>query len=193
MSKLFVVEYVSLDGVIQAPGHEAEDTAGGFGQGGWTGPLMGEHQRYNSDLFQTAGAFLLGRLTYEIWAEHWPTVTDEDDEIARALNTLPRYVASTTLDAPRWEGTTVIRNVPREVAELKERPGKPIFVLGSSRLAQALGEHKLVDEYQLWVHPVVLGGGKRLFTDRGPRMDLRLVDCRTTAHGLVILSYGRAN
>lgn len=153
---------------------------------------MEEHARYNSELFQTAGAFLLGRLTYDIWAEYWPTVTDEDDEIARALNTRPKYVASRTLEKSSREGTTVLRDVPVEVARLKGQPGRPIFVLGSSQLAQSLADHGLIDKYQLWIHPVVLNGGKRLFRDGGPRTDLELVDNLTTAGGLVILTYRKS-
>src|SRR5438270_12320048 len=122
MSKLAVIEYVSLDGVIQGPGHSAEDLEGGFRQGGWTAPLMPDHRRYNTESFQTAGAFLLGRVTYEIWAVYWPTVTDESDLIARALNQLPTYDASTTLQRDDWNGTTVMRDVPAEVAHLKRRP-----------------------------------------------------------------------
>ena len=131
MSKLVVIEYVSLDGVIHGPGHSGEDLEGGFTQGGWTGPLMPDHRRYNTESFQTAGAFLLGRVTYEIWAAYWPTVTDDSDLIARALNQRPKYVASTTLQRADWKGTTVIRDVPTEVARLKSQPGRPIFVMGS--------------------------------------------------------------
>jgi dihydrofolate reductase len=188
--KLIVVEYVSLDGVIQAPGHAAEDVAGGFAQGGWTGPFMPDHRRYNTELYQTAGAFLLGRLTYQIFAASWPKVTDPDDQIARALNGLPKYVASTTLDAAGWQPTTVLKgDLAEQVATLKAAPGRPILVVGSSGLAQSLLGHGLVDEYQLWLHPVVLGGGKRLFRDGGPPATLRLVDSRTTTSGLVILTY----
>jgi len=191
MRKLIVVEYVSLDGVIQGPGHAGEDREGGFAHGGWTGPLMPDHRRYNSDLFQTAGAFLLGRLTYDIWVSYWPSVTDESDEIAHALNTLPKYVASRTLETASWTRTTVIRDVPQEVAVLKQQPGKPIIALGSSQLVQTLIEHDLVDEYLLWLHPIVLGEGKKLFSDNGPRRDLTLADSRTTGNGLVILTYAR--
>jgi dihydrofolate reductase len=189
MRNLVVIEYSSLDGVIQAPGHTAEDRAGGFAHGGWTAPLMEQHGRYNSASFQTAGAFLLGRRTYEIWAPYWPTVTDPDDLIAQALNTLPKYVASRTLTRADWPETTIIRDVPRGVAALKNEPGKPIFVLGSADLAQTLIGHGLVDEYQLWLHPVVLGLGKRLFRETTRRLDLALVDSRTAVGGLVILTY----
>ena len=189
MSRITVIEYTSLDGVIQGPGHAGEDTDGGFQLGGWTGPFMAEHGHYLSPLFQAAGGFLLGRRTYDIWARYWPTVTDESDQIARALNTRPKYVASATLQEPAWDGTTVLRDAPREVAKLREQPGRPILLMGSSALAQSLMAHGLVDEYQLWVHPVVLGGGKKLFRDGGPAISLRLAGSTTTAGGLVILSY----
>jgi dihydrofolate reductase len=190
---LVVIEYLSLDGVIQAPGHAGEDVEGGFAHGGWTGEAMADHVRYNSESFQTAGAFLLGRLTYDIFAEYWPTVTDAGNDIAQALNTMPKYVASRTLTDPKWPGTKVIRDVDREVSELKLEPGRPIFVLGSSGLAQALMAADLVDEYELWLHPIVLGQGKKLFRDGCPTADMRLVDTRTTGHGLVILRYTRAH
>lgn len=189
MRKLIAIEYLSLDGVIQAPGHSGEDTDGGFEAGGWTGPLMPDHQRYNTDSFQTAGAFLMGRRTYDIWLEYWPRVKDESNLIAKALNQLPKYVASATLEKAEWEGTTIIRDVPNDVARLKEQPGRPIFLMGSSELAQTLMAHKLVDEYQLCLHPVVLGRGKRLFRDGGPYTKLRLIEARVSANGLVILSY----
>jgi len=195
MRKLMVVEYVSLDGVVQAPGHKGEDTEGGFAHGGWTGPFMAEHRRYNSQLFPTAGAFLFGRRTYEIFAEVWPTVTDDTDRIAGALNSRPKYVASTTLRDPTWAGTTVLMGeVAEQVAKLKQRPGDSILVIGSANLAQTLLAHDLVDEYQLWLHPVVLGSGKQLFAlhdrDHGP-VELRFVDSTVTSGGLVILTYQR--
>jgi dihydrofolate reductase len=190
---LLVVEYVSLDGVIQAPGHVGEDSDGGFAHGGWTGPFMADHRRYNSRLYPTAGAFLLGRRTYEIFAAYWPTVTDETDQIALALNSQPKYVASTTPFEAAWPGTTVLTgDAAEQVAKLKQEPGGPILVIGSATLAQTLLAHDLVDEYQLWLHPVVLGSGKRLFDDRGgDRVDLRLVDSTTASSGLVILTYQR--
>jgi len=193
MRRLITIEYMSLDGVIQGPGHAGEDPEGGFDAGGWTAPQMPDHLRYNTESFQTAGAFLLGRRTYEIWAEYWPGVTDKTNLIANALNSLPKYVASATLDRADWKGTTIIRDVPSEVTKLKSQAGKPIFVFGSSGLAQTLMEQRLIDEYQLWLHPVVLGGGKRLFRDGGSKAQMRLVDSRATSTGLVILTYEPAD
>jgi dihydrofolate reductase len=193
--KLIVAEYLSLDGVLQAPGHAGEDPAGGFAHGGWTGPYMDDHRRYNGELYQTVGAFLLGRLTYEIFAATWPAVTDEHNPIARALNTLPKYVASTTLrpEQATWAPTTVLNgDLATEVARLKEEPGRPILVAGSARLVQTLQRHDLVDEYRLWLHPVVLGGGKRLFADGTAPVTFRLVDGMTTSGGLALLTYERA-
>jgi dihydrofolate reductase len=189
MPKLIVTEYLSVDGVMQAPGHAEEDLDGGFEHGGWTGTHLEDHFRVNSDSFQRAGAFIFGRRTYEIFEQYWPTVTDENNEIARALNTQPKYVVSRTLETAGWPGTTVIRNVPREVASLKHGSGRPIFLVGSSDLARTLIANDLVDEYELWLHPVVLGTGKRLFPDDAPKSDLRLVESRTTGAGLVILTY----
>jgi dihydrofolate reductase len=143
MRKVIVNEFMSLDGVVQAPGAADEDTSGGFEHGGW-------HLRYFDDASQQrvlesiveAGGFLLGRRTYEIFAAYWPTVTDEEDEIARALNSLPKYVASTTLTYAEWDRTTLIKgDVAEVVARLKEQPGKDILVVGSSGLAQTLIQH----------------------------------------------------
>ena len=190
MRRVVVVEYLSVDGVIQAPGHSGEDFEGGFDHGGWTGPFMDDHRRYLSAEFQAAGAVLLGRVTYQIFAAYWPTVTNEEDDIARALNGLPKYVASTTLEEVQWDGTTVIKSdVAEEVAKLKEQPGRDILVVGSSGLAQTLMQTNLVDEYRLWLHPIILGSGKRLFRDGGPTTTLRLVDTKTLSSGLVILTY----
>ena len=195
MRKLIVAEYLSLDGVIQAPGHAGEDTAGGFAHGGWTGPYMADHARYNSELYQTVGALLLGRLTYEIFAAAWPAVTDQHNQIARALNTLPKYVASTTMRPQQaaWAPTTILGgDLATEVTRLKQQPGRPILVAGSARLVQDLQRHDLVDEYRLWLHPVVLGGGKRLFADGAALVSFRMVDATTTSGGLALLTYQRA-
>lgn len=139
---LAVVEYVSLDEVIRAPGHVGEDRDGGFEHGGWsssTAEFMADHRRYNSRLFPTASAFLLGRRTYEIFAGYWPTVTDQRDQIAQALNSRPKYVVSATLREAAWPGTRVLTgDVAGEVAKLKQESGGPVLVLGSATLVHAL-------------------------------------------------------
>lgn len=188
MSELVVIEYVSLDGVIQAPGHADEDRDDGFAHGGWTGPWIEEHGPAMLATFRAAGGMLLGRRTYDIWAPYWPTASDE---LAVTLNALPKYVVSTTLTDPSWEPTTVFARVD-EVAGLREAPGEDIVLMGSGELARALAERDLVDRYVLWAHPVALGSGKRLFArDGGPARAFRLVDCRTTASGLVITTHER--
>src|SRR5262245_17630426 len=161
MRRLVALEYMSIDGVTQAPGHAGEDPDGGLAHGGWTGAFMDDHRRYMGEALNAMGALLLGRITYKIWAQYWPTVTDPDDEIARMLNAVPKYVASTTMRKGSWSETTVIDEVPAQVDELKHRPGKDIFLTGSSELAQPLIGVGHIDEYRLMIHPVVLGTGKR--------------------------------
>lgn len=191
-SRIVAVEYISLDGVVQAPGNQDEDTEGGFDRGGWSAPFIPEHGRYIPDVFRAADAFLFGRLTYDIWARHWPTVTDPDHEIAHALNTRPKYVVSTTLTAPTWDGTTVISgDVAAQVTRIRDTHARDIVMMGSAELAQTLIRNDLIDRYELWVHPVVVGEGKRLFRDVPPPSTLKLADTRVTGSGLVFLGYER--
>jgi len=189
MRRLVAIEYVSVDGVTQAPGHAGEDPGGGFTHGGWTGPFMEDHRRYMREALGAMGALLLGRITYQIWASYWPTVTDPGDEIARMLNTVPKYLASTARREGSWSETTVIDDVPDQVRDLKQQPGKDIFVMGSSGLAQSLIHNRLIDEYRLMIHPVVLGTGKRLFREDARARTMRLIDAVTTTSGLVTLTY----
>ena len=190
MSKLVVLEYVSLDGVIQAPGHAAEDPAGGFAHGGWTGPFISQHPHFVAESFAAADAFLFGRLTYEIFAAYWPTVTDPGDPIARALNTRPKYVAASSPPDRAWAGTTVLDgDVAGRVAELKARTGRELLVVGSGQLAQGLADQGLVDEYRLLVHPIVVGSGKKLFRDGAAPSPMRLVEVTASTGGLVLLTY----
>jgi dihydrofolate reductase len=187
---LRVIEFLSLDGVMQAPGAVDEDTEGGFQHGGWQRPY------FDDVLGQTAAAgmaetdaYLFGRKTYEKMAAYWPTAP-EDDPYGRHLNSTPKYVASRTLQALEWQNSTLIEgDVAEEVAGLKAQPGKNIAVLGSGDLVQTLLRHNLVDEFFLAVYPIVLGSGKRLFRDSDQVRKLSLVDSKPTSTGGVILTY----
>jgi len=182
--------FLSLDGVMQGPGGPAEDPSGGFTRGGWMVPYADEAmERFASEWFTAADAFLLGRTTYEIMAAYWPQVID-DDEVARKLNTLPKHVASTTLSTLTWNNSTLIRgDVAEEVRKLKGEPGRELQVHGSGKLAQTLMQHALIDEYRLWIHPLVLGRGKRLFLDRQSPLALKLIETKTTGTGVIIHVY----
>ncbi len=190
MRKLTVSEFVSLDGVMQAPGGADEDTEGGFRHGGWQMGYFDDvaGERIGASMAQT-GAFLLGRRTYEIFASYWPTQSD-DDPFAKILNGLPKYVASTTLGEPlAWQNSTLLQgDVAKAVAELKESEGGNVVVLGSGGLVQTLYENDLVDEYSLMIHPIVLGSGKKLFREV-PRKPLKLADSLTTSTGVVMATY----
>ena len=189
--KLTVTIFVSADGVAQGPGGPDEDRSDGFERGGWVVPLFDEGAgAFIDEVFSQVDAFLLGRNTYDVFAASWPNSTDPDDPVAKALNTLPKYVASTTLTDPKWQNTTVLEgDVPTAVMELKKRPGRELQVHGSIRLVHTLFEHDLVDEYRLLTFPVVLGQGRRLFPHGGPDTKLDLVDSRTTSSGIVITVY----
>lgn len=193
MSRLVVTTFVTLDGVYQGPGGPEEDRSGGFDQGGWLVPHFDEQAGvFISEVFGRAGSFLLGRKTYEIFTSYWPEVTDENDPVASKLNSLPKYVASRSLERAGWEPSTVIRDVPSEVAALKEEPGGELQVHGSGDLIHTLIEHGLVDVFNLMTFPVLLGAGKRLFPEGITPTGLRLTESRTTDKGVVISSYESA-
>jgi dihydrofolate reductase len=192
MRTLIVNEFMSLDGVAQAPGGADEDTSGGFEHGGW-------HLRYFDELSQKwaldgiveAGGFVLGRRTYEIFAAYWPNAGEEEQVIAEPLNTKPKYVASRTLSEPLdWQNSTLLEgDVAEAVGALKQDDGANLHVIGSTELVKTLIEHELVDELRLMIDPLMLGGGKRFFRDDGALKPLRLVDGQVTSTGAILATY----
>jgi dihydrofolate reductase len=189
--RLTLHTFLTLDGVMQAPGGPNEDPDGRFEHGGWSFPYGDEvFGTTMAGWFANVDAFLLGRKTYEIFAGHWPKVTDPDDPIASKLNALPKYVASTTLDSVDWPNSSLLSgDVAAEVAKLKEHPGNELQVHGSGGLAQTLIEHNLIDEFRLLFFPVHLGSGKKLFRDGAQAAALRLVGTTTTSTGVIIATY----
>jgi dihydrofolate reductase len=189
--KLTTLTNVSLDGVMQGLGGPDEDRRGGFERGGWALPLFDdEAAAFVSQVYQRADAFLLGRRTYEIFAGYWGKIADPDNPIAAALNTRPKYVASTTLTDPEWAETTVLSDdLAAAVGELKAKPGGELQVHGSGSLVRWLFDNQLVDEITLLTYPVVVGQGTRLFPDTGPDAALELVDSRATSGGVTTQIY----
>ena len=190
MKKIVVGTFLTLDGVMQAPGDSKEDTEAGFTRGGWQMPYFdADSGRIMDESMAATDALLLGRKTYEIFAAYWPNAA-EDDAIGRKLNSIPKYVASTTLKKLDWNNSHLIQgDLAKGVARIKQEPGSGfISVIGSGKLAQSLMAQDLVDEYVLWIHPLVLGTGKRLFAEGIP-LNLRLVDSKTTGSGVTVLTY----
>jgi dihydrofolate reductase len=194
MRKLVVGTFTTLDGVMQAPGGPDEDRDGGFRHGGWLVPYFDEKfVEIMTDWTKRAGAFLLGRKTYEIFAGSWPKSTDPADEIATALNTRPKFVASRTLDTLAWDNSHLLKgDVAEEVAKLKAQEGGEIQVHGSSNLIQTLLKHDLVDTLRIWQFPVVLGTGKRLFGEGTIPRSFRIVDTQMNTTDAVLHVYERA-
>jgi dihydrofolate reductase len=191
--KLAVIEFVTLDGVMQGFGSPDEDREGGFEHGGW-GPAYGDEvlgQKAAEGMRDTT-AYLLGRKTYEKMAAYWPHQPD-DNPIAAHFNAAPKYVVTRTLIRLDWAGSEALDGDVREsVAALKARGEGTIAVLGSGVLVQALIENEQVDEFRLFVHPLVLGTGKRLFREYPQPLQLRLVDCTPTSTGVLLLTYALA-
>ena len=193
MRNIVVSEFVSLDNVIQAPGGAEEDTEGGFTHGGWTGPFWHDDMCVHFfEAMSQSDALLLGRKTWQIHGGAFEPMP-AGDPFGDVMNTMPKYVVSTTLTtASAWRNSTLISsNVVEEVRTLKAQPGKNIVIDGSSVLVHTLAEHDLIDEYSLWVYPVVLGSGKKLFPE-GLRVNLRLIESRPFPSGVVLMRYARA-
>jgi dihydrofolate reductase len=189
--QLTVTTFVSVDGVYQGPGGPDEDRSDGFDRGGWVVPHFDEATgQFIDEVFGQVDAFLLGRRTYDIFAAAWPKATDPDDPVAKRLNTLPKYVASTTLKDPQWANTTVLDgDLATAVRELKDREGRELQVHGSGALVRFLLDNDLVDRLNLLVFPVIVGAGRRLFADRGIATGLALEGSRTTPSGVAICVY----
>ena len=187
MSKVVVLTNLTLDGVMQGPAGPDEDRRGGFEQGGWAAPYAAMEATGNT--FASAGALVFGRRTYEHFSAVWPRRTNSP--YTEFLNTIPKYVASTTLKEPLpWSNSTLLQgDAAQAVSRLKEQPGKDLLIMGSGELIQSLMRANLIDGYVLLIHPLVLGSGRRLFPDGGAAATLRLVATSTTDKGVVIATY----
>jgi class 3 adenylate cyclase len=186
MRRLIASEFVTLDGVMQAPGHDPHPD----GKNTWALQFAGEdQQRFKVDELQDAGALLLGRVTYEIFAAFWPTAP-KDWGFADRMNSIPKYVVSKNLKTAVWQNSTIIRgDVGEEIAHLKEEPGGDILLQGSADLLNSIIKYDLIDEFRIMVFPVVLGSGKRLFRETTGTTQLQLVETRTFESGVTVLTY----
>lgn len=189
--RLTVTSHLTLDGVMQSNGKPEPELNDGFEQGGWQVPYFDQDMdRLTADWIAAADAFLLGRRTYELFANYWSQVTDPGDPRATRLNALPKYVVSTTLDRVQWHNSMLLQgDLAGEVAKLKRQLGGELQVHGSAELVRTLMKHGLVDEYRLLIHPVVLGNGKRLFADGTTPAALELIDTKITSRGVVAQIY----
>lgn len=189
--ELSVTTFITLDGVYQAPGGPEEDPSDGFPHGGWSAPFDDEDfGEFMVSVFDRVDAFLLGRRTYEIFAGYWPEHDDPADPIAHRLNTLPKYVATHTLDKADWFGSELLHgDLVKEVTELKARPGRELQVHGSGDLVHTLLANGLVDTLNVLTFPVILGTGKRLFVEGAQPTGLALTASRTTSTGVMIGTY----
>lgn len=175
MGQIIVSMYLSLDGVMEEPA--------------WTAPYFNEEvAKFQSNLLFESEALLLGRVTYQGFAAAWPSMTDEEG-FADKMNSMPKFVASTTLEKTEWNANLIKDNIVEEISKLKEQPGQNLLIYGSGDLTQTLMQHDLIDEYHFIVNPVIVGSGKRLFKDQNNTKALKLIETRTTSSGVVILSY----
>lgn len=194
MRKIIAHEWMSLDGVVQAPSYAGEDPDGGFAHGGWHTPYFDDlSQQWVASGIGAARAFLFGRRTYEIFAAHWPRAADAERPLAEPLNTRPKYVASTTLTEPlAWANSILLPDeVTGALRALKRRDGPDLHLIGSAQLAQTLLSHDLIDEMRLMIDPLTLGAGKRLFPVNSTPKQLRLSDSQVTTTGAILATYTR--
>jgi dihydrofolate reductase len=192
MRMLVVVEWMSLDGVVQAPGHPDEDREGGFDLGGWHLPYFDDASRaWVVQGYVEAGGYLFGRRTYENLAGYWPRASEEEQVIAEPLNTKPKYVASRTLTEPlEWQNSTLLEgDVAEAVDALKHEEGGDLHLIGSPGLGRMLIASGLVDRYRLMIDPLILGRGKRLFADGALPRTMRLIEDRATSTGAILATY----
>ena len=195
MRRVIAQEWMSLDGVVQAPGAPDEDTSGGFRHGAWHLPYFDElAQQQVVENMTGAGGFLLWRRTYEILSAYWPNASEEEQVVAKPLNEKPKYVASASLSEPLgWENARLLSgDVGEAVAALKQGDGGDLVVIGSAELLRTLIGHDLVDELRLMIDPLLVGGGKRIFPDDGALRALRLVDSQVTTTGAILATYAPA-
>ncbi|MGF9964925.1 dihydrofolate reductase family protein [Bacillus rhizoplanae] len=175
MRKIIVSMYLSLDGVMGEPA--------------WTAPYFNEEvAKFQSDLLFKSEALLLGRVTYQGFAAAWPSMTDEEG-FADKMNSMPKFVASTTLEEAEWNANLIKGDIVEEILKLKKQPGQNLLIYGSGDLIQTLMQHDLIDEYHFMVNPIIVGSGKRLFKDGNDTKALKLIETRTTSSEVVILSY----
>jgi dihydrofolate reductase len=196
MRKLIVIEFMTLDGVVQAPSYPDEDIDGGFSHGGWNTPFLDDaSMEWTMNNITSAGSFLFGRRTYETFAAHWPNASDEEQMLAKPFNTGQKYVASTTLTEPLdWQNSTLlVGDAIASVAALKQSGDDSLHVFGSTQLVHALFADDLVDELRLMIDPILLGGGKRLFHSDNAHTRLRLIDSQPTTTGAILATYRTGN
>ncbi|HSM93265.1 MAG TPA: dihydrofolate reductase family protein [Anaeromyxobacteraceae bacterium] len=194
MPRIVVNAFLTLDGVMQAPGGPDEDREGGFPHGGWQAPYADDAVFGKvTEGFSDADGFLLGRKTYDIFASYWPKVTDPNDPIAAALNSRPKYVVSRSLERVAWNNSSLIKgDVVAALRTLRAQPGRTVQTWGSTELLQTLMTNDLIDEYRLFVFPVVLGAGKRLFGSGTVPMALRRMEPVTTGESATYYRLERA-
>lgn len=190
MRKIIVLEHLSLDGVIQAPGGPDEDTSGGFAHGGWVAPysdeILGTALRKQMNL---PFDLLLGRKTFDIWAPYWP----QHDDLWHNVNVATKYVVSQTLTSSAWQPSIFLSgDIATQIEKIKQQPGRDLHVWGSGKLIQTLLKHNLIDTFWLMIYPITLGSGKRLFADGTIPLAFKVTASTVTAKGVIVVNYERA-